>query len=65
MTTQYEVFGYTTDQLVDLMGDSGIHCSLDRFKQIAIALQQAALRDAQRRALANAAEKEETREVAE
>jgi hypothetical protein len=38
-----EVIGYSTRELIDAMGDAGIHCSLDRFKRLAIALQSAAL----------------------
>ena len=43
MTTQHEVFGYTTRELIDAMADAGIHCSLDRFRRLVIALQSAAL----------------------
>ena len=38
-----EVLGYTTRELIDAMADAGIHCSLDRFRRLAIALQSAAL----------------------
>jgi hypothetical protein len=39
-----EVINYTTAELVEVMGDAGIHCSLDRFKRVAIELQQRAIR---------------------
>jgi alpha-D-ribose 1-methylphosphonate 5-triphosphate synthase subunit PhnH len=38
-----EVIGYSTRELIDAMADAGIHCSLDRFRRLAIALQSAAL----------------------
>jgi hypothetical protein len=38
-----EVIGFSTRELIDAMGDAGIHCSLDRFRSLAIALQSAAL----------------------
>ncbi|WP_430230418.1 hypothetical protein [Paraburkholderia tropica] len=39
----HEVIGYTTEQLVAAMGDSGIHCSLDRFRRLACEIQRRAL----------------------
>ncbi|SDH10443.1 hypothetical protein SAMN05216466_107112 [Paraburkholderia phenazinium] len=42
MTTPI-VIGYTTAELIEAMGNAGIHCSLDRFKRLAIELQQKAL----------------------
>jgi hypothetical protein len=38
-----EVIGFSTRELIDAMADAGIHCSLDRFRRLAIALQSAAL----------------------
>jgi hypothetical protein len=38
-----EVIGYTTAELIELMLNNGIHCSLDRFKSMAAAIQQKAL----------------------
>lgn len=38
-----EVLGFSTAELVELMLDAGIHTSVDRFKRIAIELQQRAL----------------------
>jgi hypothetical protein len=43
MTTT-TVIGYTTAEIIELMGGAGIHCSLDRFKRLAIELQQRAIR---------------------
>jgi hypothetical protein len=43
MTTQQEVLGYTTADLIDAMSASGIHCSLDRFRQLALEIQRRAL----------------------
>lgn len=42
MTTP-TVLGYSTRELIDAMADNGIHCSVDAFKRLAIALQQRAL----------------------
>ena len=38
-----EVIGFSTRELIALMLDNGIHTSVDAFKRLAIALQQAAL----------------------
>lgn len=43
MTTQHEVIGYSTADLIDAMSESGIHCSLDRFKRLAIEIQRRAI----------------------
>jgi hypothetical protein len=43
MNAPREVIGYTTAELIDLMLSNGIHCSLDRFKAVATAIQQKAL----------------------
>lgn len=40
---EHDVIGFTTDQLVAAMGDAGIHCSLDRFRRLAIEIQRRAL----------------------
>jgi hypothetical protein len=55
MTTQHEVIGYTTADLIDAMSATGIFCSLDKFKRLAIELQ--------RRALAHTTTKEEKEET--
>ena len=34
------VIGYTRKELILLMLDNGIHCSVDKFEEVAIALQQ-------------------------
>jgi hypothetical protein len=41
--TQHSVIGYTTDELIKAMLNAGIHCSVDRFKALAIEIQQRAL----------------------
>jgi len=38
-----EVIGYTTSELIELMLSNGIHCSVDKFKAIAAAIQQRAI----------------------
>jgi hypothetical protein len=34
-----EVIGYTTSELIELMLSNGIHCSVDKFKAMAVAIQ--------------------------
>lgn len=43
MTTEHEVKGYTTAELIEAMSETGIHCSLDKFKRLAIEIQRRAL----------------------
>jgi hypothetical protein len=41
--TQHSVIGYTTDELIKAMLNAGIHTSVDRFRELAIEIQQRAL----------------------
>lgn len=34
-----EVIGYTTSELIELMLSNGIHCSVDKFKALAVDIQ--------------------------
>jgi hypothetical protein len=40
MTTDHEILGFTTADLVAAMLDAGIHTSVDRFKRLAAEIQR-------------------------
>lgn len=42
--TQQTVTGFTTSELIEVMMKTGVHCSLDAFRQLAIEIQQRALK---------------------
>lgn len=41
--TDQNVIGYTKAELIDAMLEVGIHCSVDKFRRLAIELQQRAI----------------------